>query len=130
MVVPIFALANAGVSLEWSRLSHILTSPVSLGIILGLVLGKQIGIFTLAWIAVKSGLAGMPAGANFYHLFGGSILCGMGFTMSLFIADLAFGKTAILDTAKVSILAGSLISFIIGMTVLLAVSKRLTKKRA
>jgi NhaA family Na+:H+ antiporter len=100
-----------------------LTSPLSLGIILGLVLGKQIGIFTSAWIAVKSGLAGMPAGANFYHLFGGSILCGMGFTMSLFIADLAFGKTAILDTAKVSILAGSLISFIIGMTVLYAISR-------
>jgi Na+:H+ antiporter, NhaA family len=124
MVVPIFALANAGVSLEWSRLSHTLTSPVSLGIILGLVLGKQIGIFTLAWIAVKSRFAGMPAGANFYHLLGGSILCGMGFTMSLFIADLAFGKTEILDTAKVSILAGSLISFIIGMTVLHAISRR------
>lgn len=130
MVVPIFALANAGVSLEWSQLSHTLTSPVSLGIILGLVLGKQIGIFTLAWIAVKSRLAGMPAGANFYHLFGGSILCGMGFTMSLFIADLAFGKTAILDTAKVSILAGSLISFIIGMTVLYAISRRVQRGEA
>jgi Na+:H+ antiporter, NhaA family len=124
VVVPIFALANAGVSLELSRLSHILTSPLSLGIILGLVLGKQIGIFTSAWIAVKSGLADMPAGASVYHLLGGSILCGMGFTMSLFIADLAFEKTEILDTAKVGILAGSLISLIMGMAVLYAISRR------
>ncbi len=123
MVVPIFALANAGVSIEWSGLSYILTRPLSLGITLGLVLGKQIGIFTSAWIAVKSGLSGMPAGAKFYHLFGGSILCGIGFTMSLFIADLAFDRIAMLDTAKVSILAGSLISFMIGMPVLYAISR-------
>jgi Na+:H+ antiporter, NhaA family len=124
VVVPIFALANAGVSLELSRLSHSLTSPLALGTILGLVLGKQIGIFTSAWIAIKSGLAAMPAGANFHHLFGGSILCGMGFTMSLFIADLAFEKTAILETAKVSILAGSLIAFVMGMAVLFTRSRR------
>jgi Na+:H+ antiporter, NhaA family len=129
VVVPIFALANAGVRLEVSSLGHILTSPLSLGITLGLVLGKQIGIFTSAWIAVKSGLAAMPARANIYHLYGGSILCGIGFTMSLFIADLAFGRAEMLDTAKVSILAGSLISFIVGMAVLLAASRPRRKGR-
>ena len=123
VIVPIFALANAGVRLEPSQLCHILTAPLSLGIILGLVLGKQIGIFASTWIAVKSGIAAMPAGANFWHLYGGSILCGIGFTMSLFIADLAFEKTPILDTAKISILVGSLISFAIGTVVLFAVSR-------
>ncbi|MGB6064387.1 MAG: Na+/H+ antiporter NhaA [Desulfomonilaceae bacterium] len=124
VVVPIFALANAGVNLEPARLGHALSGSVGVGIILGLVLGKQIGIFTASLIAVKCGLAAMPAGVDFRHLYGASILCGIGFTMSLFIADLAFGQTAMLDAAKIGILAGSLLSFIIGTGVLFVKSRR------
>jgi NhaA family Na+:H+ antiporter len=120
LVVPIFALANAGVNLG-GDLGQVLTSPISLGIVAGLVLGKPLGITLFSWIAVRLGLADLPSGVSWRHLFAASWLAGIGFTMSLFIASSAFGG-ALLDTAKMSILAASLLAGGIGFGLLLLTS--------
>ena len=118
-IMPIFALANAGVVLESSLLVKSVTSSQSLGIILGLFIGKQVGIFTATWLALRLRIATLPEGVNLKHIYGGSVLCGIGFTMSLFIAELSFmDRPDLLDEAKVSILIGSLVSGIIGATIL------------
>lgn len=89
LILPLFAFANAGVSLEGIYFSALL-NPLPMGIILGLFVGKPLGIFTISWLAVKSGIAQLPQGVNFRQIFAVSILCGIGFTMSMFIASLAF----------------------------------------
>lgn len=119
LVLPLFAFANAGVNLEGVTLDKVL-SPITLGIVAGLVLGKQLGIFGISWLAIKLRIAKMPIGANFTQLWGVSILAGIGFTMSLFIGTLAFPGTEnlfMLET-KLGILIGSGLSAIIGLTVL------------
>ncbi len=118
VVVPIFALANAGIVLDWGKLWTVIQTPPSLGILLGLLVGKQVGITLASWLAIKSGLAAMPKDANFGQIYGGAILCGIGFTMSIFIADLAFGRTELLYSAKAGILLASLLSFLLGFGVL------------
>ena len=117
-VMPVFALANAGVALQ-GDLGETLASPVTLGIVLGLFLGKQIGVFAFAWLAVKVGFAALPAGVRWAQIWGVALLCGIGFTMSLFIAGLAFGEAELLTAAKVGILAGSLLSGGVGALVLI-----------
>ncbi len=117
-IIPVFALANAGVALT-GGLGALLSSPVTLGIVLGLVVGKPIGITLMAWLAVKTGLASLPAGTTWKQVVGVSALCGIGFTMSIFIATLAFpGDAALLDAAKLGILLGSLISGVLGWVLL------------
>ena len=116
-IMPIFALANAGVRLD-GELSSALTHPISLGIVAGLVLGKQIGITALVWLAVKSKLADWPSGLTWRQIYGASWLAGIGFTMSLFIAGLAFGDTPSLSVAKVGILVASLIAGVVGGAIL------------
>lgn len=116
-IMPVFALANAGVSIG-EGLDSALMHPVSLGIILGLFFGKQIGIFSFSFIAIKLGLAAKPEGVSWTKIYGASILAGIGFTMSLFIANLAFNSPELLDVAKVGILTGSLISGITGFFIL------------
>jgi NhaA family Na+:H+ antiporter len=119
-ILPIFAFANAGVSLAGLSLSKLL-EPIPLGIMLGLFVGKQIGVFTFAWLAVKSGLARLPSGVNFAQVYGAAILCGIGFTMSLFIGMLAFENTAsdqVIVTDQLGILAGTLLSAVVGSLVL------------
>lgn len=114
-VLPIFAFANAGVALGGVGLS-ILGQPITLGILLGLFLGKQLGVFAATWLAIKLGVAAMPSGATWKSLYGIAIMCGIGFTMSLFIATLAFengGPTTVLST-RVGVLAGSLLSAVFG----------------
>jgi len=113
-IIPIFALANAGVTLMSLDILEALTSSVSLGIIIGLFFGKQIGIFIFSFLAVKLKLASLPEGINWKNLYGAGILAGIGFTMSLFIAGLAFNNPALLDLSKIGILTGSLISGIVG----------------
>lgn len=113
LVMPIFALANAGVALGGGFMQALATPP-SLGIIAGLVLGKPLGIFGLSWVAVKLGLASLPAGLTWGKVFGMSLLAGIGFTMSLFIADLAFGHSDNLAYAKAGIIVGSLVSGVLG----------------
>jgi NhaA family Na+:H+ antiporter len=115
VVMPIFALANAGVPFDASRLS----SPIALAAMLGLVLGKPIGIVTASWIVVKAKLATLPDGVNWKVMIGAGCLGGIGFTMALFIAELALaGKHELLDTAKMGVLLGSALSAVLGMGLL------------
>jgi NhaA family Na+:H+ antiporter len=113
-VLPVFAFANAGVSLEGITLDKLL-SPVTLGIAAGLFVGKQLGVFASAWIAVKAGWASLPSGATWRQVYGVAVICGIGFTMSLFIGTLAFGEDAGYATAvRIGVLGGSLASGLVG----------------
>lgn len=118
IILPIFAFANAGVSLAGGGVAA-LGHPVSMGIILGLVAGKVIGVTFFSWLAIKLNLASIPAGVTWRHLIGVSFLGGIGFTMSLFVANLAFGESRLLEISKIGILAGSLIAGIVGYCVLM-----------
>jgi NhaA family Na+:H+ antiporter len=108
-IMPVFALANAGVLLGGGAGAAML-SPVALGVALGLLLGKPIGVTFFAWLAVRVGWAALPEDVRWRHVSGVSVLCGIGFTMSLFIATLAFPDPATLDVAKIGILGGSLLA--------------------
>jgi NhaA family Na+:H+ antiporter len=116
-ILPLFAFFNAGVRIEGS-FTETLAQPVSLGVILGLVLGKQVGITLFSWIAVKSGKAALPEGVDWGDLYGAACLGGVGFTMSLFIAELAFETPALGAEAKIGILTASLIAALWGIVVL------------
>lgn len=116
-IMPLFAFANAGVSIG-EGLTSSLVNPIGMGIILGLFVGKQIGIFSFSYLAVKLKLAAEPEGVSWKKIYAAAILAGIGFTMSLFIANLAFSSPELLDTAKVGILSGSLISGIVGFLIL------------
>ncbi len=123
IIMPIFAFANAGVSLEGLSLSSLL-SPVPLGILLGLFFGKQIGVLLFSYVSVKFKLADMPNNSNWLNLYGVSILTGIGFTMSLFVGNLAFVEnTEYIDGVKIGVLTGSLLSTVFGYFVLLISSK-------
>ena len=124
IIMPIFAFANAGVSLEGLALSSLL-QPVPLGILLGLFIGKQVGVMFFSFIAVKTGTAQMPDNSSWLSLYGVSILTGIGFTMSLFVGNLAFVENIeYIDGVKIGVLAGSLISTLFGYFILLFTSKK------
>lgn len=117
-IVPLFGFANAGVDLSGLTAQQ-LFAPLPLGIAAGLFLGKQIGIFGSVWLAVKLGIAGKLRGATWLQIYGVSLLCGIGFTMSLFIGGLAFpGDPLLIEEAKIGILMGSFVAAIIGFAVL------------
>jgi Na+:H+ antiporter, NhaA family len=119
-IVPLFALANAGVRVE-GELGEALGNQVTLGVVLGLVLGKQLGVSLGAWLAVRSGVADLPAGVAWRHIYGAGWLAGIGFTMSLFVADLAFadpGEAVLLIAAKLGILVASIIAGVGGWLIL------------
>jgi len=120
LVVPLFALFNAGFRLSDEAG---FAAPVVLGAFWGLMLGKPLGVFGAAWLAVRARVADLPAGVNWRQLLGAAVLAGIGFTMSLFVADLAFGESALLDHAKLGVLTGSLASAIVGLALLGAVSR-------
>lgn len=129
-IMPVFALANAGVAIDAGTVESI-GQPMSLGIILGLFLGKQVGITLFSWASVRLGLAALPSGVTWRHVYGAGCLGGIGFTMSLFIAELAFSGTFRLPLAKVDILIGSLVSGIFGFLFLrYTVAVRERKKQA
>ena len=124
MIMPIFAFANAGVSLEGLSLSSLL-EPVPLGILLGLFVGKQVGVMLVSFIVVKFGVAQMPDKSSWLSLYGVSILTGVGFTMSLFVGNLAFAENIqYIDGVKIGVLAGSLLSTVFGYFILLYASKK------
>ena len=124
MIMPIFAFANAGVSLEGLSLSSLL-QPVPLGILLGLFIGKQVGVMIFSFVAVKTGAAQMPDNSTWLSLYGVSILTGIGFTMSLFVGNLAFSENIeYIDGVKIGVLAGSLLSTLFGYFLLLFASKK------
>ncbi len=126
LILPLFAFANAGVSLEGISLSS-LTNALPLGIALGLLIGKPIGIFTFSWVSIKLGFARLPDGVNFRQIFAVSILCGIGFTMSIFISSLAFvGHDGDYITfSRLGILLGSMVSAVLGYLMLHSVLPKL-----
>ena len=117
LIMPLFALANAGVRIEGDFLDA-LTHPVTMGIVVGLVVGKQVGVSVFAWAAVRFGLAVLPHGVTWRQIYGVALLGGIGFTMSLFITGLAFIDGGLNTEAKIGILLGSAISGAIGFVVL------------
>jgi NhaA family Na+:H+ antiporter len=123
LIIPVFALANAGVSITSSSLREAVTSGVTLGVVAGLVVGKTIGVTVFTWLATKTGITRLPEDVGWGQLVGVAALAGIGFTVSLFITSLAFQTQAIQDTAKVGILAASLLAGLLG-ALFLAHSRR------
>lgn len=124
VVLPLFALVNAGVALTPDSMAAALRHPVALGIAGGLVLGKVVGIFGASWLAVKLGLARLPQGVGWGHVAGAAQLAGIGFTVSLFITELAFDDTGMVTAAKLSILMSSLLAGVLGFLILRAQKPR------
>jgi NhaA family Na+:H+ antiporter len=122
-VIPVFALANAGIDLGAVAWGEAMSNSVTLGVMAGLVLGKFAGISLFSWLAVRSGLARLPAGVGWRHLLGAAWLGGIGFTMSIFISQLAFTELAQVEQAKLGILLGSAIAAAIGLTWLVAAGR-------
>ena len=124
MIMPLFAFANAGVSLNGLTFSSLLL-PVPLGILLGLFVGKQVGVMLFSYVSIKLKFAQMPNNSDWLSLYGVSILTGIGFTMSLFVGNLAFVEnTQYIDGVKIGVLTGSLLSTIFGYFLLLVTSKK------
>lgn len=123
IIMPIFAFANAGIRLE-DDFAQGLVGPIGLGIILGLLVGKVLGINLFSWVMVKTGIAKLPAGSNWTQVIGSSILAAIGFTMSLFIAELAFENKAYTESAKSAILVASILAVVIGLLVIRFTNKK------
>lgn len=124
-ILPLFAFANAGVSLAGMTIDSF-THPVPMGIAIGLLLGKTVGVFGLTWLAVKLGIAALPAGARWGQMFGVAILCGIGFTMSLFVGSLAFepGSSEFAGMDRMGILTGSFLAAVLGYTITAMASRK------
>ena len=127
LIMPVFALANTNIRFE-SQMIEGLTSPLGLGIIFGLLVGKPIGVSLFSWIAVKSGIASLPSRANWKHVFGLGLLSGIGFTMSIFIALLSFDNPIYDNEAKFSILVASVLAGVSGFLFLHFVYKKRKKR--
>lgn len=123
-ILPFFALSNMGLNFHGVNFSEVAVHTVSLGIFFGLVFGKPLGVMLFSYIAVKTGISSLPKDVRWSHILGSAMLGGIGFTMSLFIADLSFPTSQILNYAKMAILSGSLLSAGIGITFLGVVSSK------
>ena len=124
-IIPVFSLANAGVFIDWASFGSVITHPVSIGITAGLVLGKLIGIAGFSWLAVKLGVTSLPNGLNFKHIIGAALMGGIGFTMSIFIAELGFAHSAEdLLMAKTGILLASALAGVSGFIWLFLTAKK------
>jgi NhaA family Na+:H+ antiporter len=117
LVLPLFAFCNAGVAID-GGVFHTLFSPVGLGILLGLFFGKQAGIFLMSWLIIRSGKASLPEGVTWGQIYAAGILAGIGFTMSLFVTELAFKDPVLINEAKVGVLAASVIAGVAGYLIL------------
>jgi NhaA family Na+:H+ antiporter len=127
LIVPLFALANAGVDLRGVDLTSVLIDPISLGVAIGLLVGKTVGISLFTWLAVATGLGRLPDGTTWRHVVGLGALGGIGFTVSLFITNLAFTDQQMADIARVGIFAGSLLAGVVGALVLLRAASRIDR---
>jgi len=128
LIMPLFAFANAGVNLEGLSLSSLM-SPVPLGILCGLFIGKQIGVLAFSYVSIKFKFAEPPNNSSWLSLYGVSVLTGIGFTMSLFVGNLAFAEnTQYMDGVKIGVLSGSLLSTVVGYLILLISTKRVNVK--
>ncbi|MGV6817107.1 MAG: Na+/H+ antiporter NhaA [Thiotrichales bacterium] len=124
-IIPIFALANAGVPIELAGLQETLAHPVTMGVMLGLIVGKVVGVAGFTWVALRLGVGELPRGVSFAHIIGAALLAGIGFTMSIFIAELGFaGNAEYLLLAKTGVLFASVIAGVAGYLWLLTVSRR------
>lgn len=121
-IVPLFGLVNAGVAFDLTA-ARSLGEPLALGILAGLVVGKPVGILLASWLAVRWRIAALPTAVNWRHLAGAGCLAGIGFTMSVFVAELAFERVALVDSAKIGILLSSLLAALLGAAVLRAGSR-------
>jgi NhaA family Na+:H+ antiporter len=128
LIIPLFAFANTAITLH-SEMFGGLTSSLGLGIIIGLVVGKSIGIITTCWICIRSGLSKLPDQASWKQIFGVGLIAGIGFTMSIFIAMLSFNDPTMIEEAKLAILIGSLLSGVIGSIYLTSVAGKKTNDR-
>jgi NhaA family Na+:H+ antiporter len=118
LILPFFAMGNTGLTFHGIVFSEMVSNTVITGIIFGLVFGKPLGVMLFSYVSVKTGIASLPQGVRWSHIFGGAMLGGIGFTMSLFLADLSFSEPQILNYARIAILTGSIFSAVIGMTFL------------
>lgn len=129
VVIPLFALANAGIAIDFNSVGAVIIEPISMGIILGLILGKVVGIFGISWLAIKLKIAKLPDKSSMSQIFGVALLGGIGFTMSIFIAELAFLKTPeLIFQAKIGILTASLLAGLSGFLWLRYVAKNTSEK--
>lgn len=124
VIVPVFGLANAGVHLDSHTLSDAASSPVTIGVALALLVGNAVGITATAMIAIRTGLGVLPGGVRYGHLAGAAVLAGIGFTISLFVTELAFTDEVLAEQAKIGILAGSFIAAVLGTLLLRYVGER------
>jgi NhaA family Na+:H+ antiporter len=122
VIVPTFALANAGVALSGEAVAGIVTEPVTLGVVLGLVVGKTVGIFGASALAIRLGTGRLPADTTWRHMMGLATVAGVGFTVALFVTSLSFDDAATTDAAKVGILAGSAIAGVLGYGLLRSIA--------
>ena len=123
LILPLFALANTAIQLSFDQLYELI-SPLSIGIIAGLLIGKPVGIFTASWIVIKTKVAVLPTGVNWKQIIGMGLTAGIGFTMSIFISSLSFVEDHYITTAKLAILLGSLLSAIAGIILLKKTSQQ------
>lgn len=128
LIMPIFALANSGVTVQFGSITELILSPINLGIFLGLFVGKQLGVFITSYLLIKLNISSLPSKVTFKHLYGASLLAAIGFTMSLFIASLSFSESNLLSTAKISIISISTISAISGFLVLKSIKPEICVK--
>jgi NhaA family Na+:H+ antiporter len=124
LIVPLFALANAGVDFRGLNPGDVVTNPIAVGVAMGLLVGKTAGISLFTWVAVRTGLGRLPVGTTWRQIVGVGALGGIGFTVSLFITNLAFTDRQLADMARVGILAGSLLAGIVGCLILLRAAPR------
>lgn len=131
VIIPLFAFANAGVVLDWYVFSEPSALNAGLGIFFGLVIGKMVGIVTAVWLATTLRLARLPKNTTMHHIVGVAILAGVGFTLSIFIAELAFGTpSTLLNAAKISIFSASVVSAVAGLLYLAIMAKRPRKRQS
>jgi NhaA family Na+:H+ antiporter len=123
VIVPLFALANAGVALGSDALSDASTSRITLGVVLGLGIGKPLGIMLASWLAVRSGVGVLPEGVAWSQILGAGLIAGIGFTVSLFIAELAFNDEALVAEAKIAILGASVLMAVVGLAYLYVLTR-------
>ncbi len=121
MIVPIFALANAGVEMSGDSITGFFSDSVTLGVGAGLLVGKTVGVFLASFLAVKLGLGRLPTGTTWRHILGLAMVAGVGFTVALFVTSISFDDAALTDSAKVGILFGSLVAGVLGYLFLRAI---------
>ena len=124
LIIPVFALANAAIPLNATALSDAANSSITWGVAVGLVLGKTIGVTGMAWLAVKIGVARLPRGATWFHMFGAAVAAGIGFTVAIFITGISFTDVVLQEDAKIGIFAASITAAVLSSIILAAAHRR------